>query len=219
IEKLPTHQLKDEVQEFELCQRFIDPILSGLFDDPEHNILFRWTSVMNEEAKNGSGMISKRRPDSVVTKLDGRFFGPTLGYVEVKSIKESKNKYAISKDLARIGVLSKNSLDVSGNRGCLGVQVNGLNMSFYITTLLCDGMYPMFEICTIEIPSSLQSLQGFIGYLDELFAILDCFDNWCLRKSTIPIQESSRKQKTLEDRAFDIILSRSKSSKRRCYAS
>ncbi|KAG2206797.1 hypothetical protein INT45_005492, partial [Circinella minor] len=41
IEKLPTHPLKDQIQEVELCQRFIDPILSGMFDDPEHDILFR----------------------------------------------------------------------------------------------------------------------------------------------------------------------------------
>ncbi|KAG2214070.1 hypothetical protein INT45_006476 [Circinella minor] len=190
-----------------------------MFDDPEHDILFRWTSVMNEEAKNSSGMISKQRPDGAVSKLDGRFFGSTLGYIEVKSIKESHNKYAISKDLARIGILSKNALDVTGNLGCLGIQVNGLNMNFYITTLLSDGLYVMFEICTIDIPSSLQSLQGFLGYLDELLIILDCFDNWCVPESTMPIQKTSRKRKTLDDMGFDIILSRSKNNKRRCYTS
>ncbi|KAI7861272.1 hypothetical protein BDF14DRAFT_1872221 [Spinellus fusiger] len=42
IEKLPNQDVKEDVLEFELCHRYIDPIMSGLFDDPDKGILFRY---------------------------------------------------------------------------------------------------------------------------------------------------------------------------------
>ncbi|KAG0183684.1 hypothetical protein DFQ28_001367, partial [Apophysomyces sp. BC1034] len=41
IEKLPNQAIMDTIKETERCQRFIDPILSSLFDDPEQGVLFR----------------------------------------------------------------------------------------------------------------------------------------------------------------------------------
>jgi hypothetical protein len=42
IEKLPNQALMDTIKETEHCQRYVDRILSGLFDDPEQEVLFRW---------------------------------------------------------------------------------------------------------------------------------------------------------------------------------
>ncbi|KAI8137884.1 hypothetical protein BJV82DRAFT_674326 [Fennellomyces sp. T-0311] len=113
IEKIPKQELEDEIKEFELRQRYHDPILSGLFDDPSNDVWFRWTSVTNQEAKSsqGSGAIPKQRPDSVATELDGLYFGRSLGFVEVRCAKEAGNKFAISKDPVRLGTQSKNAID------------------------------------------------------------------------------------------------------------
>ncbi|KAI9274381.1 hypothetical protein BDA99DRAFT_601583 [Phascolomyces articulosus] len=51
-----------------------------------------------------------------------------------------KNKYAISNDLMRLGFLSNNSIDCTNSNDCLAIQVTGLNIKFFVTKLLADGM-------------------------------------------------------------------------------
>lgn len=38
----------------------------------------------------------------------------------------------------------------------------------------------MFDLYSLEIPSSKESLQGFVNYLDEILSILDIFEEHCL---------------------------------------
>lgn len=51
IKKLPRMSLAEDSNEMELCYRFVDPFLSGLFDDPDQNIFLRWTNETTLEAK------------------------------------------------------------------------------------------------------------------------------------------------------------------------
>ncbi|KAI9490496.1 hypothetical protein BDB00DRAFT_790261 [Zychaea mexicana] len=169
IEKLPNQDIKEEVLEFKLCLRYIDPVLSGLFDDPDRGTLFRWTSVTNEESKYR--YITKQRPNSVISQLDGLFYGPSLGFVEVKSAKKGSDKFAVSNDLVRLGLLSKNSIDRSND------------------------------------PIIKRSNSRFVGYFDELLAVLDLFEEHCLMSACVNDQDSC-KRKALPDEAFDVILSR-----------
>ncbi|KAI9482500.1 hypothetical protein BDB00DRAFT_879139 [Zychaea mexicana] len=82
LDKLPKKALKSEIKEVELCHRYIDPILSALFDDPKCNTL---TSTTNQECKDSlaKGSITSQRPDSCVSELNGLYFGSSLGYVEI----------------------------------------------------------------------------------------------------------------------------------------
>lgn len=86
-------------------------------------MLINRTSVTNEESKNG--FITKQRPDSVITSLDGLYYGPSLGFVEVKGVRRGNDKSAISNDLVRLGLLTKNAIDRSNANGCFGIQVIG----------------------------------------------------------------------------------------------
>lgn len=86
-------------------------------------MLINRTSVTNEESKNG--FITKQRPDSIITSLDVLYYGPSLGFVEVKSVKRGNDKSAISNDLVRLGLLTKNAIDRSNANGCFGIQVIG----------------------------------------------------------------------------------------------
>ncbi|KAI7860125.1 hypothetical protein BDC45DRAFT_553138 [Circinella umbellata] len=76
-----------------LHRPFHNPLLSGLFDDPDDGVLFRWASITNQEARETSvkGSISTHRPDSCISEMDGLFFGSSLGYVEVKPASEKYN--------------------------------------------------------------------------------------------------------------------------------
>ncbi|KAI9268032.1 hypothetical protein BDA99DRAFT_535551 [Phascolomyces articulosus] len=79
----------------------------------------------NQEAKDvlAKGSIIIQRPDSCVSKIDGLYFDASLGFVDVKPHSDPKNNYCVPKDLVRLSVLTKNSLDTNALKGCMGVQV------------------------------------------------------------------------------------------------
>ncbi|KAI8143385.1 hypothetical protein BJV82DRAFT_610248 [Fennellomyces sp. T-0311] len=217
LDALPRIPIAEDIYEFELCHRFLSPVFSALFDDPDRNVLFRWTSITNQEAKaepQGQGVISRHRSDGMVSELDGAFFDRTLGFVEVKCSHEAKNKHAMAKDQVRLGVLSKNALDKYHSQSCLSVQVIGYTITFYIQSMEADGLYTMTELLHVQAPSSLQTLPQFMAHFDDLLAVLDCFNDFCLMDQSPGI---GRKRPTLSDDHSNDISSRPKSCKRRSY--
>jgi hypothetical protein len=42
ILKVPNVLIMETIKENELCTRYLDPLLCGLFDDPDSGIFFRW---------------------------------------------------------------------------------------------------------------------------------------------------------------------------------
>ncbi|KAI9495051.1 hypothetical protein BDB00DRAFT_900797 [Zychaea mexicana] len=44
VSKLPFVALDEDINETELCSRFVEPFLAGLFDDPAKGIFLRWTN-------------------------------------------------------------------------------------------------------------------------------------------------------------------------------
>ncbi|KAI7898364.1 uncharacterized protein BX663DRAFT_555880 [Cokeromyces recurvatus] len=59
IEKLPNQDIMEDVLKFELCHRYIDPIMSGLFDDPDKSILFRCFSCLHMHNRLAHSQIPK----------------------------------------------------------------------------------------------------------------------------------------------------------------
>ena len=66
---------------------------------------------------------------------------PHWGYVEVKAAAEEHNKYRVSKDLIRLGMLTKNSPDVSVLKGCMAIQI----ISKFFSCLYRKTMYRGIE--------------------------------------------------------------------------
>jgi hypothetical protein len=58
IKKLPRMSLAEDSNEMELSSRFVDPFLSGLFDDPDQNIFLQWTNETTLEAKNEQSLLT-----------------------------------------------------------------------------------------------------------------------------------------------------------------
>ncbi|KAI9469138.1 hypothetical protein BDB00DRAFT_777192, partial [Zychaea mexicana] len=201
--------------ETELCHRFIDPFLSALFDEPDNGVLFRCTT--NQEAKEtpSKASISNQRPDSCVTEMNGLHFGHSLGYVEVKPASEAGNQYGISKDLIRLCLLTKNSLDASGLKASLSIQLVNHKANILLNKLEADGFYVCTEIAAITIPNSIEHLGAFPSYFDDLIAILHCFRKWCVpMKPNENTMMYTKRRPSLPDEQFNMI-SPSRSNKRR----
>ncbi|KAG1438715.1 hypothetical protein G6F56_012546 [Rhizopus delemar] len=175
IKKLPRMSLAEDSNEMELCSRFVDPFLSGLFDDPDQNIFLRWTNETTLEAKNEQSLLNWR-PDLCVTRLQGVKWSSSLGFGEAKPACQESNLYVICRDLLRVAMFCKDALDTQKMVGVLGLQIVGRTFTFYVLVLPSSGLYVMYEITTVQIPDSLHDLSKLVMDISNLLLVLDTFD-------------------------------------------
>ncbi|ORX51911.1 hypothetical protein DM01DRAFT_1336907 [Hesseltinella vesiculosa] len=76
-------------------------------------------------------------------------------------------------------------------------------MTFFLSTLLAEGLYIKVELCTLTIPASLNDLSQFLACDDDLLSVVNCFHAWCS-----PLPEplpTAHKRKSLDDSAISEI--------------
>ncbi|KAI8886245.1 hypothetical protein K501DRAFT_310081 [Backusella circina FSU 941] len=187
---LPRMSLAEDSNEMELCSRFIDPFLSGLFDDPDQNIFLRWTNETTLEAKNEQSLLSWR-PDLCITRLQG--------------VKRSSS-LVICRDLLRVAMFCKDVLDSQKMVGVLGIQIVGRTITFYVLVLPSSGLY---------IPDSLHDLSKLVKEISNLLLVLDTFDRVCIPSTDSPPLE--RHRPTITNSTLDQLFLSSQNRKRPCH--
>jgi hypothetical protein len=90
IEKLPCVPLVDDMNQAERNGRYIDPFLSGLFDEPDNNMFLRGTYENTTESRM-QPCPSTSRPDLSVTSLIGDKWNTNHAYEKVKSAEGGAN--------------------------------------------------------------------------------------------------------------------------------
>lgn len=108
IKKLLRLSLAEDSNEMEFCSRFVDPFLSGLFDDPDQNIFLRYSNETTLEAKNEQSLLNWR-PDLCITRLQGVKWSSSLGFGEAKPACQESNLYGICRDLLWLPCFAKTS--------------------------------------------------------------------------------------------------------------
>ncbi|SAM09775.1 hypothetical protein [Absidia glauca] len=183
-----------------------------------YDVFFRWSNTINMEAKAPTSIsISKRRPDASVDHAEGNHLQQTFGFGEVKSHSETKNHHAVSMDLIRLSVFSKNATDLGNLKGVLSFQAIGNQVTFYITKLLSDGLYVMLEIGHIEVPRSLRELASYLAHLDDVLNLVHAFHNEC--GAATAVEETmieARKRPTMTTPEMIRVVDPTRSRKRPC---
>ncbi|KAL0082398.1 hypothetical protein J3Q64DRAFT_1634345 [Phycomyces blakesleeanus] len=158
MRKLPLIAIKNKkcIGECELFTMYFDPILSSLLSDPSRNVLLRWSNVTSDQ----SGDI---RPDATISKIHQRDFGPSLGFGEVKLARPTTDNHSLCHDLLRLATLAKDTIDNNKLQAALTFQINGFNITFFLSSLRHDGMYLMQEIGQLTFPCSLEELVFFVN--------------------------------------------------------
>ncbi|RUS31904.1 hypothetical protein BC938DRAFT_476785 [Jimgerdemannia flammicorona] len=146
IERVPRTTLKGPVGEVELCTTYIDPVLSPVVADPDRDVFLRWSNKEAPESKARKLTSRARQPDAIINNIDQLSWGPSRGHGEAKVQEEANNLYNLCADLIRVAVFNKDGIDFYNVQCMLGFQVVGQHISFYLTTLLYDGLYVMTEI-------------------------------------------------------------------------
>lgn len=101
IDVLPMRNQKKNVEEFELCTRYLQSHFQKLFDSSIGGFLFEWTNTL--PLIDGSN--DKKRPDGLVENDD-----KMIGYFEVKTIKHVKDHKKVNIDLHRLCIFSKRAI-------------------------------------------------------------------------------------------------------------
>ncbi|CAG8631935.1 493_t:CDS:2, partial [Paraglomus brasilianum] len=117
---------------------------------------------------------NKEVPESKARKLTGR----------------AKQPDAIINNIEQ---LSWGSSMGHGKAKCMfGFQVVGQHISFYLTTLLCDGLYVMAEIGHLDVPMSLEQIPAFLSSLDTLLITTNAYWANCLKSNAAVEIESNK---------------------------
>jgi hypothetical protein len=119
--------------------------------------------------------LNKKQSDITTTLLNGL----SLDFGKVRYETEANSHYKVCKDLLRINIFSKSSIDVNGMKGVLCYPVIGrlyikitactlvLNscigraIIFYINILSNDGLYILYELSKVAIPFIIEDLLKF----------------------------------------------------------
>lgn len=101
IDVLPMRNQKKNVEESELCTRYLQPLFQKLFDSSNGDFLFKWTNTLPLIDDSND----KKRPDGLVEN-DHK----VIGYFEVKAIKHVKDHKKVNIDLHRLCLFSKRAI-------------------------------------------------------------------------------------------------------------
>jgi hypothetical protein len=75
-------------------------------------------------------------------------------------------------DLLRIGMISGESINKNNYDGVVGVHVVGLQVTFYIITLMANGIYVMLEICSVSLPRDFTELKFYIATMEDILLVI-----------------------------------------------
>ncbi|KAI9003064.1 hypothetical protein CLU79DRAFT_829917 [Phycomyces nitens] len=213
VKKLPRVSLAEEPNEMELCSRYIDPFLCGIFDEPDESVFLRWTNETVLEAKKQQSLLSWR-PDICITRLQGVKWKANIGFGEAKPAHQGSNHYSVCRDLLRVSVFCKDALDTQKMMGIMGLQIVGRTITFYILVLPSSGLYIMHELAKIKIPDCLNDLSKLVTDISDVLLVLDVFDRICIPSVDCP--HPKRHRPTISSSIFDQLFSTSQNRKRPC---
>ncbi|ORE06839.1 hypothetical protein BCV72DRAFT_305154 [Rhizopus microsporus var. microsporus] len=167
------------------------------------HVMFRWTSVANDECKSSEMSLLLARPDFTISMVICTEIGQTVGYGEVKPASQALNHKLVGKDLVRLALLAKNAIDTYRSKFVLSFLVIGHHATLYLTDGTRNGFYPMVEIAHIQLPMSLKELPLFIAQTDQLTIVSSAFWSLCIDQK---MDQQSSLMPTLSDNEIATIM-------------
>ncbi|CAO3593173.1 unnamed protein product [Absidia cylindrospora] len=176
VQKLPDYQDNAPPGEQQLITNFIDPILSPLFHQPDHDRAFYWLNRTVEDTEI-------LRPDGAMYITEQQHTKHAIGFCEVKAKDNEDNSNGVHLDLFRLSMFCKNTLDSGLIKAMIAVQVVDSTLTFYLFTLESAGLYVMFELGRMDAPLTYEQLTQFTMKLDFLKKISSTYRTHCVKRS------------------------------------
>ncbi|KAI8638747.1 hypothetical protein BD408DRAFT_372876 [Parasitella parasitica] len=207
VRKIPITKFNGAVRENVVSNVYADAILSPMFSIPDQKKHLFWlnTKVVDESAK---------QPDLACKHLKNSNWISATIVGEVKGEDVKDDKHICIKDLIRIGFISVTAINQNLYDGVIGIQIVGLQVTFFITTLIADGFYVMMEICSLTLPRDATELMPYSTSFDDLLVALEYADKCVVTKEKEKLKEMACSGITTPE--FARFLSVSKDRTREC---
>lgn len=203
VRKIPRTKFNGPVRENTVSNLYADAILSPMFSIPDQKKHLFWYVICCEEAHSRNTTDSSfkirlntkivdesaKQPDFACKHLMNSNWASATVVGEVKGEDCKEDKHVCIKDLIRIGFISVTSINQSLYDGVIGIQVVGLQVTFFITTLVADGFYVMMEICTLALPRDATELMLYATNFDDLLVVLEYADKCVVTKEKEKLKE------------------------------
>lgn len=154
------------------------------------------------------------RPDAVVSTINQREYTDPIAYSKVKTKRMEKNNYELCKDLLRIALFSKISIDKNNNSisRILSFQAISSCIVLYVLSLVENGLYIFHEVENVVIPLSPDDLVIFICYAGRIFNVTNIYNEIDNTNNNNAIA-ISRKRTSLTKIQFGQFATKAKTSK------
>jgi hypothetical protein len=159
--------------------RYYDPLLSPILADNTKKVILRWPNKNDE-------VTPEIRADAIISTLIQSRFGRHLGYGEVKLGDDSITTQSLCVDTLKLAVLSRYNCLNKGHP-IISFQVNGFQLTFFMTQRIRQCFYTMTETGRIKVPDSLSSIESFAAMknLQTLLYVTHMFWYCCYSASLV----------------------------------
>ncbi|KAI7884129.1 uncharacterized protein EV154DRAFT_28442 [Mucor mucedo] len=174
LNMLPTESLLEhKVEETELINGYLQPIISPLFHKPEKSQLFLWLNTKTDLKSYD------KRPDGGCVIIKKRRISHYTGFAEVKAEYQKNNAKQTHNDLLRLALFAISGYEECNAECILVLQAIGLNITAYGFTQHASGARVMFELMKVQCPASLHELSAFCIQLNKLRILQQFYDDYC----------------------------------------
>ncbi|KAI9277883.1 hypothetical protein BY458DRAFT_504323 [Sporodiniella umbellata] len=106
----------------------------------------------------------------------------TVGYCEVEINESNNSSLDIHYDMLRLTKFGKNICDEENLESALIVMVVGFKLAFYMIVLRNSKFYTMFEIYSIDVPQSFNSLPILMTSIHKIKQIIHMYQSHCVKR-------------------------------------
>ncbi|KAI8883481.1 hypothetical protein K501DRAFT_272609 [Backusella circina FSU 941] len=96
--------------------------------------------------------------------------------VDVKGEDHKENAHDCLVDLIRICMISGDSINKHNFDGTVGLHVVGLQISFYIITLMPNGIFVLLEIGSVSSPIDFTETRSYIATMEDILLVIHYYD-------------------------------------------
>ncbi|CAG8633623.1 9229_t:CDS:2, partial [Diversispora eburnea] len=172
LETLLSEKIKNEPSEITLITNHLDYIMKGIFHHPNKHIV-QWSNTVLNESKSRKFEGQSKQPNFVVSVIYQLQIEAVVFVGEVSSPSQKNNVYKNCNNLIQIGVIIKDCMDFSIDKGA-NINVIGFQCIDKKINLI-KGTYFMLYIGQISVLTSVKEILFFVDEIETLLGVQEIF--------------------------------------------
>lgn len=187
LEFLPKYP-QPNINEENLRVKYFDPAMKYFLNNKTLGIALTYPESSPDERKLRTDTI--KRPDAIASFYQQVEIAHNGAFFEIKNESYKNRKRILMMDLLKLVHYGKDALD-AGVKTPILAQVIGFDVTFYLMKLEAKGVYIMFEICHVKLPSTTFEIGVYLRAMDEIQKLVNIL---VANKTKEPMSEVNEKR-------------------------